>query len=507
MRLAIVFLGLAACTPLFATNSRPSIQATEIPAPANRGSSSPSFATDPRGEVWLTWIEPGAVQASAANGDPGLNALRFSTFDPQSRRWREPRTIIADASLIKSGSDTPQLAIAGDGTAHVLWADGRGAARHIRSHDDGATWTAPTLWTQPGQDVENPSLVRLGDGRVLAAWLDGRGRLAGGKAQQLYARVVGASASADQLVDASVCDCCQTVLTAFADGGALLGYRGRSQEEVRDILVARFRERDWSKPATVSRDGWRIPACPVNGPRLASDGSRVAAAWYTAADREPRVLVSFSPDAGSRWLMPLRVDRGHPLGHVDALLLRDGAVLVTWLESDGSLWLRRITPEFTLTEPVELAPKGAVATQSVPRIALLNDYRGGQSAAQLLVAFVGAAETGIRTLLLNIPEGDLVNAERNCPCAPPPELLRGYPMRGIISRVDERTNQALVAHTEVPGVLAAGTHAFLIDPMLLTELRTGRDFLGRIEREGADWRLSSVAFLGTPTAVQPRSLR
>ena len=36
------------------------------------------------------------------------------------------------------------------------------------------------------------------------------------------------------------------------------------------------------------------------GPRLAADGPRMGAAWFTAADDEPRVLVSTSPDAGTR---------------------------------------------------------------------------------------------------------------------------------------------------------------------------------------------------------------
>ena len=32
----------------------------------------------------------------------------------------------------------------------------------------------------------------------------------------------------------------------------------------------------------VYNDGWKIAACPVNGPAVAANGKRVALAWFTA---------------------------------------------------------------------------------------------------------------------------------------------------------------------------------------------------------------------------------
>src|SRR5438132_941008 len=115
--------------------------------------------------------------------------------------------------------------------------------------------------------------------------------------------------------------------------------------------------------------GWTRPETGRQGP----------ATLYADSRQLPGGLVD-------RWvgLQPVRVDRGRPVGHVDTLLLHDGAVLVTWLESDGSLWLRRISPEFSNTDPVALAGPGTAATKCVPRVALLHDFAGGKSAAQLL---------------------------------------------------------------------------------------------------------------------------
>ena len=108
-------------------------------------------------------------------------------------------------------------------------------------------------------------------------------------------------------------------------------------------------------------DGWRIPGCPVNGPAMAADGSRVAVAWFTgaplpsdagrdrvrAAGEHGRVLVAFSDDAGASFGAPVRVDDGSAMGRVDLELL-DGGALVTWVERvDGQAEVRtrRASPD------------------------------------------------------------------------------------------------------------------------------------------------------------------
>ncbi|PTY00091.1 sialidase family protein [Opitutus sp. ER46] len=459
---------------------------TPLPSPAGAQAAAPAFAQAPDGTVWLSWVEP------AAAGQPHFR-LRAARFAPAESSWLPTRDIATAASIVPSSTDVPQLAIAGDGRIHALWCDGRGAAFVAESRDRGATWTAPERWGPDAAPVENVSLTRLADGRVLAAWLDGRKPATGPAVQQLYARILGDPAS-EERVDARVCDCCPTTLVPLLDGGALLAYRGRSADEVRDIRVARFRGSSWDAPADLSPDGWKITACPVNGPRLATDGSRVAAVWFTAADGEPRVLASYSPDAAGRWLMPLRLDRGRPAGRVDTVLLSDGTVLASWVEADGSAWLRRINPEFAANEPVELAPAGAA--RGVPRLLLLQDYAGGQGQARLLIVL--ATPEGLRVSRASIAEGELLASEASCHCTPTPEQLRGFALRGAALSVDAATNRVDVRHAEVPGVFAGGTHTFTIAPLDLAALQLRRPFLARIERRGGEWWLYDLRWLGEP---------
>ena len=103
----------------------------------------------------------------------------------------------------------------------------------------------------------------------------------------------------------------------------------------------------WSKPLPVHADGWEIPGCPVNGPRLAARGEALAVVWYTGAGSGAgRVLAAFRDESG--FGRPRAVDDGAPEGRVDAVLLADGSLVLSWLENEAGSgrWLvRRIEPD------------------------------------------------------------------------------------------------------------------------------------------------------------------
>jgi len=82
-------------------------------------------------------------------------------------------------------------------------------------------------------------------------------------------------------IDNRTCECCKTAMTAIPDG-LIAVYRDRSDKEIRDIAISRFAAGKWSAPETLSKDGWEIDGCPINGPAVSSDGKNVAAAWFTA---------------------------------------------------------------------------------------------------------------------------------------------------------------------------------------------------------------------------------
>jgi len=132
---------------------------------------------------------------------------------------------------------------------------------------------------------------------------------------------------------------------------------------VRDIALVRYDGRQWSQPVHVHDDGWKIDACPVNGPAVDARGRDVAVAWFTAPD-VPRVRLAFSRDAGRTFTPPVEVANGDVVGRVDVVLLEDGRAVVSWLQA---------TPAGAEIRAGRFGPRGAagpvvtVASTSVRR--------------------------------------------------------------------------------------------------------------------------------------------
>lgn len=344
-------------------------EAVEIPSPAAPGSTAPSLA-DGGGRIYLSWTEPRPDSA---------HALRFAVLE--DGRWSAPRTVAEGRGWFVNWADFPSVLPMNGGAMAAHWLQrmegGKYAyeVRVARSADGGATWGRSVVPHRDGVPAEHGfvSLWAAPGDSVGVAWLDGRkfaGRQEGapGAETTVMATTVGADGgmAPETPLDARTCDCCQTALAATADG-PLLAYRDRDTAEIRDIYVTRRTGAGWTEPRPVHADGWKIPACPVNGPALSADGRRVAIAWFTAARDTPRVHLAFSDDAGATWSAPVRVDGGAPAGHADVELV-DGGALVSWIERAGAteLRVRCVGRDGALGETRVLGP---VPERSVPRMA------------------------------------------------------------------------------------------------------------------------------------------
>ncbi len=190
------------------------------------------------------------------------------------------------------------------------------------------------------------------------------------------------------MVDARICDCCQTS-AAVTSQGPVVVYRDRSGEEIRDISVLRRVNGAWTEPARVHADDWHIEGCPVNGPAVDAEGDLVAVAWFTGARDTARVNVAFSSDAGATFGAPVRVDDGNPAGRVDVELDGAGRALVTWLERTGDagaeVRIRAITREGAVSGPKVIATSQAARSSGFPRM-----VRSGNS---LMIAWTQPGDT------------------------------------------------------------------------------------------------------------------
>lgn len=351
----------------------------EIPSPARTGSSAPNLVKTSEGAM-LTWIEADAA------GDPVVRLDRWRAGEG----WAGGRTVAGGPDLHVDWADVPSALETRDGTLVAQWLVRGGAGgygiRTAFSTDGGASWSDPRVPHDDDAPVEHgfATLVDLGAEGVGIVWLDGRADASTGDVEgdesgpgpevSLRFRIVepGAADGAEEVVvDHRTCECCQTDVASVPDG-ILVVYRDRDPDEVRDIHRVRRVDGRWEESAPVYRDEWVFGACPVNGPAVASEGARVAAAWFTGVGGEPRVQLAFSDDGGRSFGRPVRIDGGWPGGRADVELTPDGGALVSWLERTGGeaeVRIRRVTPEGAIGASVGVGVTASATTSGFPRMA------------------------------------------------------------------------------------------------------------------------------------------
>ena len=357
---------LAAALALAAASAGAGPVPRVVDPPAAAGAAAPALAAGGGGAL-ATWLEAGAE---------GGYRLRFARFDGE--RWSAPATVIQSPRLLVNWADTPGVAAARDGTLTAWWLERSESAAHAssvalaRSLDGGASWRALGALPDDDSAVEHGFVSMTPEGDALRAfWLDGRRTAAGGPTE-LRTALVAATVAPSERVDERVCDCCATAALTWG-GAAVVAYRDRTDDEIRDLAVARW-QGGRALPASVAADGWRIAGCPVNGPALAATDEGVAVAWFSAASGRARVAVAFSAGSVSSFGRAQELDGDRPLGRVGIAPLGRGDVAVVWLATRGeeaAVRVRRARPDGALGPALELGTTSASRLAGVPRIAPL----------------------------------------------------------------------------------------------------------------------------------------
>lgn len=376
-----------------------------VESPAGPESGEPYLSVS-GSHVYMSWLE---------KSEEGGHDLRMATYEEGV--WSEGTTIAHSDRFFVNWADFPSITQAGDGSLWTHWLE-RGSEggydygiRIASSTDGGATWGP--AWTPHDDDSPTEhgflSTVTLPEGLGFT-WLDGRKYAPGPDGaeatQEMSLRyrtvALDGTPGPELLVDGRVCDCCQTA-SAMTDDGPVVVYRNRTEDEIRDIYLARMVDGVWVDGTPVHDDGWNIAGCPVNGPAVVARGTDVAVAWFSAPDDVARVKVAFSQDGGATFAAPVVVDDGNPAGRVDLVLDDDGTVLVSWLERTGGegaeVRLRRVSPDATPGESVAVSAASSERASGFPRMVPMAD--GG-----LLLAWtdVSGDASQVRVALVDAPD-------------------------------------------------------------------------------------------------------
>ncbi|MEO0423146.1 MAG: exo-alpha-sialidase [Pseudomonadota bacterium] len=399
---------LCATITLAAGDDGPVDAVALLPTPASAMSAQPHLA-GVGDTLVLSWLEP----------DPaGGKVLRQAVMDDAG--WETRPAVAAGRRWFVNWADFPSVVPIDDqGLWAAHWLQRRPGGRYSYdvflslSQDAGQTWSAPLIAHTDDTATEH-GFVSLfpWDGVVGALWLDGRytggDHHQHGAAQSDRSQARGMTLRAGRFsplgerlqaveVDDLVCDCCQTDVTV-SSAGPVAAYRNRTLDELRDIHIARLVNGRWTVGGPVGTRRWQVRGCPVNGPAIDADGDRVAVAWYSGADDEPRVSVAWSADAGAHFGPAVTIDARSPLGRVDVSLLNTvPGALVSWLGrgSDGEAGQRaqisvrfvgedgRVGPILPLVQTLAARPSG------FPQLALWRE--------QLVLAWTDAEAERVRS--------------------------------------------------------------------------------------------------------------
>lgn len=353
-----------------------------VSTPAASSSAQPQLHSSTGGTL-LSWIERQGATAT----------LKFAERDRD--HWNKAKTVASGDDWFVNWADVPSVVRMHDGTLVAHWLQKSGASpyaydvRLSHSNDDGHTWTPSSTPHHDGTQTEHgfASLFETADHRLGVVWLDGRQTATGSGHQAGHASSSAAMTirfatydgawqqTADMPIDERVCDCCPTT-AAVTSAGPIVAYRNRTEDEVRDIVVSRFDGRRWTEPVAVHADGWKIAACPVNGPVLSAQGRQVVLAWFTAVGDVGHAYVAFSKDAGRTFSERIRVDDVATQGRVDVELLPDGSAVASWIElkeGRAAFMVRKLSPDGTRSAPVRVAALEGSRTSGYPRIARSGD--------------------------------------------------------------------------------------------------------------------------------------
>lgn len=390
-----------------ATDWAPTIARLE--SPAAQATAQPQLSVSSRG-VLLSWIE---------HGDKDV--LKFS--ERTATGWSTPRTVASGDDWFVNWADVPSVMRLADGTLVAHWLQMSGAdtyAYDVRlsySNDDGRTWSASFTPHHDGTKTEHgfASLFQMPGAGLGLVWLDGRAMKPesehGAEGHDGHGASKGAMSvrfatfdkvwkqTAEMPVDVRVCECCPTT-AAVTSEGPIVAFRNRTDDEVRDIHVSRLENGTWTSSKAVYEDGWKIPACPVNGPMLSARGRNVAIAWFTVKNDVGQSYVAFSTDAGRTFGAPARIDQGGSLGRVDIDLAADGSAVATWIEfadQRAQVRTRRIQPSGVKSAPVTVTAIEGARASGYPRLA--------RSGNELVFAWTESrnGDTRVQTAVARLP--------------------------------------------------------------------------------------------------------
>jgi len=359
----------------------------ELSNPSNDSSGESSLLVDQDGQVFLSWID--MVRDT-------ISKLKLAKLNDDE--FQEVSTIAEGSNWFVNWADFPAI---------VQFPENKNLLVHWLQKSDSGTYDYDVRISSSLASLQDwsPSKILHSDGvaaehgfvsitpyedQLLAVWLDGRnmkkettkdkenknhGHGHGEGAMTLRAAMIDNDKNISQRIelDHQVCECCQTDV-AISDKGPIVVYRN-NDDGIRDIYYTRKIGNDWTMPKAAYNDGWQIAGCPVNGPRVAAQGSNVVITWYSGADQKVKAICS--TDGGESFSSPIVVNDNETIGRLDICFLDESEYVISYMESDekeAEVLIKKYRVGSDINEVHKIGQTSSARASGFPRLAADRDH-------------------------------------------------------------------------------------------------------------------------------------
>lgn len=346
-----------------------------LDSPAGENSSLPFLYSNSKATL-LSWVE---------KPNDSLTVFRYATM--MNGAWQGSKEITRGTDWFVNWADFPAIVEnKGNLLSHILRKSSTGTYSYdvkMNLKPEGEDWRTDIPLHNDATATEHGFVTALPyqDGSFFATWLDGRNteEKEGSDRGSMTIRAAEVSPygkiSNEALLDSRTCDCCQTT-AAITENGPVVIYRDRSKDEIRDISIVRRIDGGWSKPKVVHHDNWKIKGCPVNGPKAVALESTLAVVWFTEANKQPEVKISFSQDNGLNFENPINLGVSNVIGRVDIVILDADTVVVSYVETnDKTGWFKAVKVHSSgkVSNPKIITEVNPTRKSGFPQMELVGD--------------------------------------------------------------------------------------------------------------------------------------
>lgn len=355
-------------------------------SPEGQKASAPDIAVNSKGEIAVLWVDrsPQEKPEGAHNHDRHLAVtdVYVAISKDSGNSFGVPTKVNAASGAVWGQQvSRPRVVGTANGTWHVAYAANDVhptmnktllTTHYTRSVDGGLSFETPKrLSAITDQDMSGVihggfasaaafgTMASAPDGSVHVYWIDTRHMKPDSDSGALYgstSRDDGKTFTTEkQLIDTSVCPCCQLTAVANSRSEIVLGSRRVEKDSFRPATIMTLSRSDGMAHERQPIGGapWQINGCPLKPTVVAVQGSHVFAAVHNGGETTPGVIFSVSNDAGKSFKPLGIVHTSAAVSDAPTIAANGSRVLLAWHAKVGNAARRVFYRFYSLSgEPI-----------------------------------------------------------------------------------------------------------------------------------------------------------